>query len=123
MGFGGGRPDHLLAGLIEVGDFAARAPRNVSSITWDDGDARYHFLSARLPRSELALRKGQTVSVFAWHSTVRGLTLTGFAYPLRRATLTPSSGGLSNRATKTRCVISLESGRLLVVLPRRLNYS
>ena len=61
-------------------------------------------------------RKGETVSLLPLSSDVRGITLDGFEYPLSGAVMEVGRPyGISNRLTRTRGTISVESGYLLVI--------
>jgi thiamine pyrophosphokinase len=115
LGLTGGRPDHHLAVLL---DFADAAP-NFRTLSLRGPEAEYHFVSRALT---VRKKPGQKLfSVFALPHTARGVTLTGAKYPLRAATLEPSSHGLSNAFTQSRCRISVKQGTLLLVIPRHAN--
>ena len=59
---------------------------------------------------------GQTVSLFPFAGPVTGITLTGFEYPLKAATMEVGRPyGISNRLTSKRGIIEMDSGLLLVV--------
>ena len=109
FGVTGGRPDHHLASLLEMSQVpGARAA---------DPAAEYHFLAGKKGRLSLTLRKGSIVSMFPLAGAARGVRLRGFEYRLSGARLEPTSHGLSNRVTGSRCVISVEKGKLVVVIP------
>jgi thiamine pyrophosphokinase len=115
FGVTGGRPDHHLAALFELAETSDdSAPVQVTAL---DPTARYHFLSKRQPEIRLGgMKRGQVVSIFALGGAAEGVTLKGFAFPLQKARLTPSSHGLSNRARASSCQIKLRSGRIVVMV-------
>ncbi|MGN0244143.1 MAG: thiamine diphosphokinase [Lachnospiraceae bacterium] len=77
----------------------------------------------RMIRDSLKLEKeeqyGQYVSLLAYSSTVTGVTLTGFAYPLKDAILYQKMGlGVSNEIVEQTATIQIEEGILLVIEAR-----
>ena len=61
-------------------------------------------------------REGETVSLLPLSSDVRGITLGGFEYPLSDAVMEIGVPyGISNRLTRARGKISVESGYLLIM--------
>lgn len=61
-------------------------------------------------------KKGQTVSIFPWSGEARGITLEGFEYPLKDATMTLARPyGISNRLTTGEGIIKVDMGCLLVI--------
>ncbi|MCL2669363.1 MAG: thiamine diphosphokinase [Syntrophaceae bacterium] len=67
-------------------------------------------------RRALAGEAGQTVSLFPFGGEARGVTLTGFAYPLTRAVMTLDHPyGISNRLVAAEGIIEVASGSLLMV--------
>lgn len=115
VGLTGGRPDHHLAVLMELGEFARLVSARVSA--WGP-EGEYHFV-AKTPLQR-TLKRGSLVSVFALGGPARGVTLRGLEYSLKDAELAPSSHGLSNRTTRRVCEVSVKQGGLLVVVPRNL---
>lgn len=124
VGVSGGRPDHHLAMIFDLSELGETYPQ-LGSITVLDPGAKYHFLShyqrpwrAKLPSGPSG---GATVSIFALGEGAKGVTLTGFQYPLKNATLLPSSWGLSNRVAKAKnnavvnCSASIKKGRAVVI--------
>src|SRR6185312_11610319 len=93
IGFTGGRPDHHLASLLEISRFTAERHVKTAAI---GPEGEYHFLTSRSPKFRLERPKGTLVSVLALGKTAEGITMTGFEYNLKNATLDPSSHGLSN---------------------------
>lgn len=60
--------------------------------------------------------KGQTLSLLAANEKVEGITLTGFKYPLRDASLEYGQTlGVSNKLEEDRVTVSMRSGTLIVV--------
>jgi len=60
--------------------------------------------------------KGKTVSLLALTSSVAGITLSGFAYPLVKGTLKMGESlGISNIINKNRASIKIEKGKLLAI--------
>ncbi len=56
------------------------------------------------------------ISFFAYSDEVKGLTLTGFKYPLSKYDLCNSCGlCVSNEITDDKCTVSFDSGKLLTV--------
>ena len=105
----GARIDHTLANLTLL---AAAADRGIETRLLDE------WCEIILVRKTAAIEGdiGQTVSLFAFGADVTGVTLEGFEYPLRNATITPARPiGISNRLTAAQGVISVESGDLLVM--------
>ncbi|MFH1262979.1 MAG: thiamine diphosphokinase [Pseudomonadota bacterium] len=68
-------------------------------------------------RLDLSPPVGTTVSLIPF-SRCTGVTLRGFRYPLRGATLSYGSLAVSNMSESRRCSISLRSGKLLAIVLR-----
>jgi thiamine pyrophosphokinase len=105
----GARIDHTLANLTLL---AAAADRGIETRLLDE------WCEISLVRQKAVIEGeiGQTVSLLAFGADVTGVTLEGFEYPLRNATITFNRPiGVSNRLTAVQGVISVESGNLLVV--------
>ncbi|MBN1827905.1 MAG: thiamine diphosphokinase [Deltaproteobacteria bacterium] len=65
---------------------------------------------------EISGAKGETVSLFSFSSTVRGITLAGFEYPLVKGVMEVGVPcGVSNRLAEDRGLIAVDSGYLLVI--------
>lgn len=59
---------------------------------------------------------GQTVSLLPFYGPATGVTLSGFAYPLKEGTLSMEAPfGISNRLVSARGTIAVRSGRLIVI--------
>ncbi|HVO67884.1 MAG TPA: thiamine diphosphokinase [Syntrophales bacterium] len=59
---------------------------------------------------------GQTVSLLPLSDVVKGITLNGFEYPLKKGVMEMGSPyGISNRLTAKKGIISVSSGYLLVI--------
>ncbi|MGN0613316.1 MAG: thiamine diphosphokinase [Porcipelethomonas sp.] len=68
--------------------------------------------------------KGYYFSVFSYTEECRGVSLTGFKYPLKDGVIRNSFPiGVSNEITGRSGIVSLESGILLVVFSRDMNQS
>lgn len=113
LGFSGGRPDQELAVWLDSAHVVS-ANRRLDSLTLRSAEADFHFVSKRHPL-ELELPRGTIVSVFAVAGLARGVTLTGFHYALKNASLEPSSRGLSNVTTARPTRIQTKTGMLLVI--------
>jgi len=105
----GARIDHTLANLTLL---AAAADRGIETCLVDQWCKIFLIRQKAVIEGEI----GQTVSLFALGADVTGVTLEGFEYPLRNATITPTKPiGISNRLTAARGIISVGSGDLLAV--------
>ena len=114
FGGSGTRIDHLLAN-IHILQIALRAKRNAFLINAHN--------RIRLTDGSLILtgreQFGKFVSLFPFAGEVRGLTLTGFRYPLKKAVLAPGSSlGTSNEIAGEACRIDFDKGCLIVVESR-----
>ncbi|SEM34707.1 thiamine diphosphokinase [Syntrophus gentianae] len=105
----GGRIDHTLANM------------SILKIALDQGvptrlvDEWCEIVMIR-DRCVLEGEEGQTVSLFPFSSSVTGITLRGFAYPLENNIMEIGLPyGISNVLTGNRGVISLSDGILLVI--------
>ena len=66
--------------------------------------------------------EGYYFSVFSYSEECRGVTLTGFKYPLKNGVIKNSFPvGISNRVTGRSGVVSLESGTLLIMISKEEN--
>jgi thiamine pyrophosphokinase len=108
----GGRFDHSLANLNLLSRFEARGLR----VGLDDGSERA-FLVRPGEVARIEGRPGLTVSLFSATPRCRGITLTGFKYPLSAATLAHGSTlGVSNQLVAPAGTVTLTAGRLIVVV-------
>ncbi|MDD4507527.1 MAG: thiamine diphosphokinase [Eubacteriaceae bacterium] len=109
FGATGTRMDHVLASihslypLLEAGIPAALVDE-------------YNTLSLLKGTRQLELPSGTTLSILAYTDTVRGVTLSGFEYPLKDVTLSHAGAGwtVSNVTTPPPQMITVQEGILLV---------
>lgn len=108
-GVTGGRTDHSLDNLFLL---KALLKKGVKARIITDNETL--FCIDRL--TELSVPKGRTVSLIPLTEMVKGVTLTGFEYPLKNACLSQDHPGrsVSNRTAENRQRIALEEGVLLV---------
>ncbi len=107
----GGRIDHMLANISLL---AFAADHGVMCQLIDE-----HHQIFPLRNSSCRLKKGKwkNVSVFAAETEVYGVTLEGFKYPLKDATLSISFPlGVSNEFAEEEGRISVNGGTVIVVL-------
>jgi thiamine pyrophosphokinase len=111
IGAGGGRLDHLLAGLLLLG-LDRYAALEIDALL---GGARAHVIRGRRALTGVA---GELVSLLALHGPATGVTTTGLAYPLHQETLLPgSSRGVSNLFAQPEAAITVEHGVILALRP------
>jgi thiamine pyrophosphokinase len=119
IGFTGGRPDHHLSNLMELAHYAQG--KRAQKIATIGPEAEYYWVSPGHPLELSAprIRKGQTISVFAWEQLASGIVLEGLEYQLslKSKDLLPSSRGLSNVVKRELVRVSVKKGLLLVVIP------
>jgi len=111
LGGGGGRLDHLLAGILVLGrpDYA---DLQVDAVL---GGARLTVVRAR---RDLAGRAGGLVTLLPLGGPARGVRTDGLRYPLAGEDLLPgSTRGVSNVLLGAAATVSLRSGVVLVVQP------
>jgi thiamine pyrophosphokinase len=120
LGVTGGRPDHHLAMLLELMAVAADPDFGFGSVCAIGTEAEYYFLSGSSGRAWrfAGLPRGQIISIFSLDDSASGVTLKGFRYPLEGAFVSSGSLGLSNEVIRKHCEIQVNSGNLLVVIPR-----
>ena len=118
LGVTGARPDHHLAMLYDLADFASGVYGKLKAVSAIGPDGDYHFLSQAIPHWKGRLPKATTLSLFALRGPAEGVTLAGFQFPLIDTQIVPSSLGLSNRTSKRICEVHLRKGELLVIIPR-----
>lgn len=120
LGVTGGRPDHHLASILDLTCLASEdGDGEWSEVTAYSPEGEYHFLSPAIPHWKEAFPAPRTVSVFAVAGEAQGVTLKGFKYPLKNATIKPSSHGLSNRSWARSCEVTVRDGSLLVMVPAK----
>ena len=111
LGGGGGRLDHLLAGVLLL----AAEPYAGVEVDAQLGGAAVHVVRGR---RTIAGDPGELVSLLPVNGPARGVVTDGLAYPLRGETLAPgSSRGVSNVFAEPRVRIGVERGVLLAVRP------
>jgi thiamine pyrophosphokinase len=113
LGMTGGRIDFTLANFISFWRYAERMELLAAGEGWCALPVR--------PRRVLRLRapRGTTVS-FVPLGPCRGVTLTGFAYPLRNAAMRTGETGVSNVVRRSPCSVRVERGAALLLIPRDL---
>ncbi len=105
----GGRIDHTLANLSLLFQGIERGVEVRLIDEWCE-----LFLVIR--RAVLEGKAGQTVSLLPFMGEVSGVTLTGFEYPLMKATMAVGhSYGISNVLTASQAIVEVDSGCLLAV--------
>lgn len=110
LGVLGGRVDHTLANVALLVQAEARGVR----ATIVDGDQKL-LLACRA--TVVPGRRGDLVSLIPMTPTVTGITLTGFRYPLKNATVRQgSTRTISNVIDRSPATIRFKRGRLLVVV-------
>lgn len=117
IGFSGLRPDHHLAGLIEIMSFTQRS-RGVRTVL-HGLDADYLFVTASMGQVRLKGLRGQTVSVLPLLGRAKGVQMHGFEYELKDSALAQGSHGLSNRVIREDACILVRQGGLVVIIPKR----
>ena len=111
VGSAGGRLDHLLAGLLQLG-----AERYAGV----EVDAFLGGASAHVVRGERVLAgvPGELISLLPLHGPATQVVTTGLAYPLRSETLEPgSSRGVSNVFAEPTARIAVGGGVLAAIRP------
>lgn len=105
----GNRIDHTLANIALMMQGAERGVEVKLVDSWCEV-----FLIAR--RTVVEGAPGQTVSLLPFGGEASGVTLTGFEYPLTKATLSVAHPlGISNRLVGSRGTIDVKTGCLLAV--------
>jgi thiamine pyrophosphokinase len=126
LGVTGGRPDHHLAGLMEIVDASAEFASPVLFRMLEPG-CEWFAVHARRPVSlTWTSTPGEPVSLFSFDGRASIRSLKGLKYGGPRGQgfqLGAGSHGLSNEATGRRVEVRLESGTLLGVLPGGSGYS
>lgn len=111
----GGRLDHTLANVFLLCKAKRKGIRTYLADEYCEAfmpDKKEFFIN----------EKGQAVSILALSSRVTGISLSGFLYPLKMASMTMGeSRGISNIIQNDRASLRFEKGSLLVVKYRRKN--
>jgi thiamine pyrophosphokinase len=111
VGAGGGRLDHLLAGLLLLG-LDRYAALEIDAVF---GRARVHVIRGK---RALTGAPGDLISLLALHGPAKGVATTGLVYPLHEETLEPgSSRGVSNVFDQPEAGVTVEQGVVLAVRP------
>lgn len=113
MGATGTRIDHMLANLNLL--YLALEKRIPAYIIDENNRIRLIDKSFVLDRNEAY---SDTVSLLPYTEEVKGITLTGFYYPLKNKTMSryeELSLGVSNKLTADKGIIEFESGILTVI--------
>lgn len=107
----GGRVDHMLAN-ISLAAFAAERGADLQIV-----DGHHQIFAVKNSKRRVPRSMWRNLSVFAFDTECRGVTLRGVKYPLENAILTNSFAlGVSNEFSDETAEISVESGTLIVVL-------
>jgi thiamine pyrophosphokinase len=107
---GGPRVDHALANI-----WLLALPAADREVWLVDGHSRTRLLAGP-GRAMLRGWPGDLVTLLPFDGSADGVTTEGLAWPLHEATLTAGpSRGLSNSRTDGEAVVSLRSGRLLII--------
>ncbi len=113
-GITGGRLDHTLAAF----GLMARLSRQGHCVEAGDGVAWATILGGRRLAIQLRGHPGEYLSLIPLLSDVTGVTLSGFKYPLTKATLPwGKSVGVSNEFATPQALVQIDGGWLLVVKP------
>ena len=108
----GGRWDMSLANIM----LCALEKYRSLPITLMGADCRMHILRAGHPFTVHPTHPGRKVSLLPLGGDIQGITLEGFQYPLRDASLPfGSSRGISNVLTEETGTVRLEQGVLLCI--------
>jgi len=111
VGSAGGRLDHLLAGLLQLGR---------ERYAGVEIDAFLDCATVEVVRGERELdgEPGELISLLPLHGPATQVVTTGLAYPLRSETLEPgSSRGVSNVFAEPRARIAVGAGVLAAIRP------
>jgi thiamine pyrophosphokinase len=113
LGVGGGRLDHFLANMLLLAsprDAHGRVDARV-----DDTD-----ITVVHERADLTSVPGALCSLLPLGGPAVGVVTDGLRFPLRRETLAPgTTRGVSNELLGAHATVSLDSGVLLAILPRK----
>ena len=112
IGATGSRYDHTLA---NIGLLSYLADRKIPAWIIDE----HNEMEILAGPEKKEYKKDDTLPFFSlipWGGEVKGVTLTGFSYPLYDASLVPDASlGISNEITDPTATVALTSGHLLVV--------
>jgi thiamine pyrophosphokinase len=121
VGVTGGRPDHQVAMLLELGALASGKWGRLTEVKAIGPDADYYFLSTKIPDCLIQAPVGSLISIFSLSEKTEGLSLRGLKYKFRNNKrnhlFTPSSVGLSNVTVQRKVHVSLRKGLVVVIMP------
>lgn len=110
LGGMGGRLDHTIANLHTLAWLSDRGAKACMT------DGREHVLLLQNESVQFSSGGQETISIFAYGGTARGVTLEGLHYPLQDAALDTSFPlGVSNRFEQQSALVRVEQGKLLVL--------
>jgi thiamine pyrophosphokinase len=112
LGMTGGRIDFTLANFISLWRYADRMDLLAAGEGWFALPVRRKRILLRAPRG--------TTASFIPLGPCRGVTLKGFAYPLRDAAMRSGETGVSNVIRRSPCSIRVERGAALLLVQRDL---
>ncbi len=113
LGGTGGRMDHTFANIQTL----MYAEKHGASAALAD-DKNFAFI-LKNDTAFIGKNEGENVSVFAFDSSVSGVTLEGFHYPLKNANLFSHNPlGVSNYIEGTQGKITVKKGTLLIIISR-----
>lgn len=111
IGFGGGDPHQELAVWLDS------SVQNEMQIEIANEKNKIYFICGKMNlQKRLRVGKRRAFSVFSLGGTARGVSIRGGEYTMNQESLEPGSRGLSNRAVRESIEVSLEKGRLMVLV-------
>lgn len=114
LGATGGRLDHYMGNLQSL-----MVPAMAGKEAWilDEQNAMTVLSRSRTIKKECAF--GKYISFFSMGDEVRGITLSGFKYPLKDYDMTNFDGiGVSNELAKDTALVEFRQGFLLMVMSK-----
>lgn len=112
----GGRPDHSYANYCSLYHIYKQTGSTGTAVIYSEAVSIQFLENGAL---DLDKQDDTYVSLLPFGGKASGVTLTGFEYPLHKATLTMTQPtGISNRQKESRTRIYVESGALLVMIVR-----
>jgi len=116
VGVSGGRPDHELAVLLDLAEWVGQTRPPYKSIRMFGRGFEMVFLGGKIRTWSSKLQRGQIFSIFCLGHELRGVTLSGLLYPLKKARLTPGSRGLSNCGIGKTAKVRIASGSAILMI-------
>lgn len=107
MAVTGKRIDHILSNFSLLWKFHKKMHIEIVHDDW------YAILLPNL-KLKIDVKKGMTISLIPF-SNCSGITLSGFQYPLSRATMKTGQVGVSNVASKPTVTIEIKRGNMLAI--------